>query len=122
MHWSTDVYHAPEFTYSNVHILPKTSHLWILNGVSCGSGAISFSLHKDQDQMNIHSLSAAGRYISNLVVNNDQVQVRHKFFSSNPSDKKKAGFLSYVRVIFILYILLFSTRIRIYWQRGEEID
>jgi len=79
--------------------------------------------------MNIHSLSAGGRYISNLVVSNDQVQVRHKFFSLNPSDKKKAGFLiiqglieSYVWVILISYILLFSTRIRIYWQRGEEID
>ncbi|KAK4794367.1 hypothetical protein SAY86_012361 [Trapa natans] len=34
MHWSTDVYHAPEFTYSNVHLLPKTSHLWILSGGS----------------------------------------------------------------------------------------
>ncbi|KAI3454846.1 hypothetical protein Pfo_011509, partial [Paulownia fortunei] len=30
MYWSTDVYHAPEFTYGNVHLLPKTSHLWIL--------------------------------------------------------------------------------------------
>lgn len=88
MHWSTDVYHAPEFTYSNVHFLPKTSHLWILSGRSCRSGAISFSLHKDQDQMNIDSLSAGGRYISNLVVSNEQVQVRHKFFSSNPSGKK----------------------------------
>nr|CUR07608.1 rpoC2 [Acacia tysonii] len=95
MHWSTDVYHAPEFTYSNVHILPKTSHLWILSGRSCRSGAISFSLHKDQDQMNIHSLSAGGRYISNPVVSNDQVQVRHKFFSSNPSDKKKSGIPDY---------------------------
>nr|YP_009486618.1 RNA polymerase beta' subunit [Bauhinia binata]AWB12841.1 RNA polymerase beta' subunit [Bauhinia binata] len=87
MHWSTDVYHAPEFTYSNVHILPKTSHLWILSGGSCQSGAVPFSLHKDQDQMNIHSLSARGRYISNLVVSNDQA--RHKFFSSNSFDKKE---------------------------------
>nr|AWT40569.1 RNA polymerase beta' subunit [Cercis chuniana] len=87
MHWSTDVYHAPEFTYSNVHILPKTSHLWILSGGSCRSGAVPFSLHKDQDQMNIHSLSAGGRYISNLLVSNDQV--RHKFFSSNSSGKKE---------------------------------
>nr|YP_009486534.1 RNA polymerase beta' subunit [Griffonia simplicifolia]AWB12757.1 RNA polymerase beta' subunit [Griffonia simplicifolia] len=87
MHWSTDVYHAPEFTYSNVHILPKTSHLWILSGGSCRSGAVPFSLHKDQDQLNIHSLSARGRYISNLLVSNDQV--RHKFFSSNFSGKKE---------------------------------
>lgn len=95
MHWSTDVYHAPEFTYSNVHILTKTSHLWISSGRSCRSGAISFSLHKDQDHMNTHSLSAGGRYISNLVVSNDQVQVRHKFFSSNPSGKKKSGIPDY---------------------------
>nr|YP_010863906.1 RNA polymerase beta'' subunit [Indigofera amblyantha]WGS94302.1 RNA polymerase beta'' subunit [Indigofera amblyantha] len=87
MHWSTDVYHASEFTYSNVHILPKTSHLWILSGRSCRSGAVSFSLRKDQDQMNIHSLSTGERNISNLLVSNDQV--RHKFFSFNPSGKKE---------------------------------
>nr|YP_010042473.1 RNA polymerase beta'' subunit [Thermopsis turkestanica]QPB69703.1 RNA polymerase beta'' subunit [Thermopsis turkestanica]QWW33820.1 RNA polymerase beta'' subunit [Thermopsis alpina]QWW33904.1 RNA polymerase beta'' subunit [Thermopsis lanceolata]QWW33988.1 RNA polymerase beta'' subunit [Thermopsis turkestanica] len=93
MHWSTDVYHASEFTYSNVHILPKTSHLWILSGRSCRSGAVSFSLRKDQDQMNINSLSTGERYISNLVVNNDQV--RHKFFSSNSSGKKEIGIPDY---------------------------
>ena len=59
MHWSTDVYHAPEFTYSNVHLLPKTSHLWILSGGSCRFSAVPPSLHKDQDQTNVHSLSAA---------------------------------------------------------------
>nr|YP_009764814.1 RNA polymerase beta'' subunit [Suriana maritima]QIS95091.1 RNA polymerase beta'' subunit [Suriana maritima]QIV68242.1 RNA polymerase beta'' subunit [Suriana maritima] len=93
MHWSTDVYHAPEFTYSNVHILPKTSHLWILSGESCRSGAVPFSLHKDQDQMNINSLSAGGRYISNLSVNNDPL--RHEFFSSNLSGKKESGIPDY---------------------------
>nr|QXO02104.1 RNA polymerase beta'' subunit [Arabidopsis thaliana] len=93
MHWSTDVYHAPEFTYSNVHILPKTSHLWILSGRSCGSSAVSFSLRKDQDQMNIHSLSTGERYISNLLVNNDQV--KHKFFNFNPSGKKEKGIPDY---------------------------
>ncbi|RYQ91949.1 hypothetical protein Ahy_B09g098021 isoform A [Arachis hypogaea] len=35
MHWSTDVYHASEFNGDNIHILPKTSHLWILSGKSC---------------------------------------------------------------------------------------
>lgn len=53
MHWSTDVYHASEFLYSNVHILPKTSHLWILSGKSCRSDTIHFLLRKDQDQINI---------------------------------------------------------------------
>nr|YP_011032831.1 RNA polymerase beta'' subunit [Nitraria sibirica]WRH36223.1 RNA polymerase beta'' subunit [Nitraria sibirica] len=93
MHWSTDVYHAPEFTYSNVHLLPKTSHLWILSGGSCRSSVVSFSLHKDQDQMNIHSLSAERRSISSLSVNNDQV--RQKFFSSDFSEKKEGGIPDY---------------------------
>nr|QCS25366.1 RpoC2 [Dipentodon sinicus] len=92
-HWSTDVYHAPEFTYSNVHLLPKTSHLWILLGGSCRSSVVSFSLHKDQDQMSIHSLSVERRYISSLSVNNNQV--RYKPFSSDFSDKKEGRIPDY---------------------------
>nr|YP_010266453.1 RNA polymerase beta'' subunit [Acer ukurunduense]UIE10256.1 RNA polymerase beta'' subunit [Acer ukurunduense] len=93
MHWSTDVYHAPEFQYSNVRLLPKTSHLWILSGGSCRSGVVSFSLHKDQDQLNIHSHSVERRYISSLSVNNDQV--RHQLVRSDFSDKKEDGILDY---------------------------
>nr|YP_009578039.1 RNA polymerase beta'' subunit [Gonocaryum lobbianum]QBK32656.1 RNA polymerase beta'' subunit [Gonocaryum lobbianum] len=93
MHWSTDVYHAPEFTYGNVHLLPKTSHLWILLGEPCRSSLVSLSLHKDQDQMNIHSLSVKRRYISNFSVTNDQA--RHKFFSSDFSGKKEDSIPDY---------------------------
>nr|QTI91185.1 RNA polymerase beta'' subunit [Echinocactus grusonii] len=85
MHWSTDVYHVPEFTYSNVHLLPKTSRLWILSGRPYRSSVITFSLHKDQDQTNVHSLSFEQRSISNSSVTNDQV--KDKF--SDPSSKKK---------------------------------
>nr|YP_009659653.1 RNA polymerase beta'' subunit [Lagerstroemia siamica]QCR99460.1 RNA polymerase beta'' subunit [Lagerstroemia siamica] len=87
MHWSTDVYHAPEFTYSNVHLLPKTSHLWILSGGLCGSNGVPFSLHKDQDQMNLRPLSVKQRYLSSLSVNNDQI--RYKLCSSYFSGKNK---------------------------------
>ena len=54
MHWSTDVYHAPEYQYGNLRRLPKTSHLWILSVSMCRSSIASFSLHKDQDQMNTY--------------------------------------------------------------------
>nr|UDF86511.1 RNA polymerase beta'' subunit [Lenwebbia prominens] len=87
MHWSTDVYHAPEFTYSNVHLLPKTSHLWILSGGSCRSSGVPFSLYKDQDQMNLRSLSVKRRYISSLSMNNDQM--RYELCSSSFSGKLK---------------------------------
>nr|YP_010630343.1 RNA polymerase beta'' subunit [Hillebrandia sandwicensis]WBN97387.1 RNA polymerase beta'' subunit [Hillebrandia sandwicensis] len=93
MHWSTDVYHAPEFTYSNVHLLPKTSHLWVLSGGWCRSRVVPFSLYKDQDQINVHSLSVEERSISILSVNNDHV--RHKFFSSNLFGKKESGIPNY---------------------------
>ncbi|KAF1862797.1 hypothetical protein Lal_00040065 [Lupinus albus] len=59
MHWSTNVYHACKFTYSNV---------WCR----------LVSLRKDQDQMNIDSF-ASGK---------EKIQI-HKFFSSNPYGKKQ---------------------------------
>nr|UFK62610.1 RNA polymerase beta'' subunit [Psychotria rubra] len=95
MHWSTDVYHAPEFTYGNVHLLPKASHLWILLGSPGRSSLVSLSLHKDQDQTNAHSLSVKRRYISsNLSVTNDRI--RYKFFSSYFYDKTKERILNYL--------------------------
>ncbi|KAH0681324.1 hypothetical protein KY284_022409 [Solanum tuberosum] len=87
MHWSTDVYHAPEFTYGNVHLLPKTSHLWILLRGSCRSSLVYLSIQKDQDQMNADSLSGKQRYTSNLSVTNDQA--RQKLFSSDFYGKKE---------------------------------
>nr|YP_010443373.1 RNA polymerase beta'' subunit [Arenaria serpyllifolia]UTE94248.1 RNA polymerase beta'' subunit [Arenaria serpyllifolia] len=74
MHWSTDVYHAPEFTYGNVHLLPKASRLWILSGRPYRPNIVSFSLHKDQDQINTHSLSLEQIDISNFSMINDQVK------------------------------------------------
>nr|YP_010536725.1 RNA polymerase beta'' subunit [Tetraena simplex]UYC29893.1 RNA polymerase beta'' subunit [Tetraena simplex] len=87
MHWSTGIYHVPEFTYSNVYLLPKTIHLWILSGGSCKSSVVPFSLHKDEDQMNVNSLSVKERHLSNFSINNDQV--RHQFLNSNFVGKKK---------------------------------
>nr|YP_009672700.1 RNA polymerase beta'' subunit [Rhodomyrtus tomentosa]QDE52538.1 RNA polymerase beta'' subunit [Rhodomyrtus tomentosa] len=87
MHWSTDVYHAPEFTYSNVHLLPKTSHLWILSGGSCRSSGVPFSLYKDQDQTNLRLTERERRYISSLSMDNDQT--RYELCSSSFSGKLK---------------------------------
>nr|AEX94817.1 RNA polymerase beta' subunit [Aloe vera] len=94
MHWSTDVYHAPEYTYSNVHLVPKTSHLWILAGGPCRSSIVSFSLHKDQDQMNVHSFSVNERYTSDLSITNGRV--RHKLLG--PFGKKDKEILDYSRL------------------------
>nr|YP_010312266.1 RNA polymerase beta'' subunit [Nymphoides peltata]ULF03101.1 RNA polymerase beta'' subunit [Nymphoides peltata] len=97
MHWNIDVYHAPEFRYGNVHLLPKTSHLWILLGEPWRSSLVSCSIHKDQDQMNAHSLSVKRRYISNTSVTNNQA--RHKFFSSNFSGKGGPDYSELNRII-----------------------
>nr|AEX94842.1 RNA polymerase beta' subunit [Triteleia hyacinthina] len=96
MHWSTDVYHAPEYTYSNVHLLPKTSHLWILaGGPRRSSSLVSSSLHKDQDQINVHSFSVDEIDISDLSITNDRV--RHKLLL-DPSGKKDREILDYSRL------------------------
>nr|YP_010699341.1 RNA polymerase beta'' subunit [Marmoritis complanata]WCH62012.1 RNA polymerase beta'' subunit [Marmoritis complanata] len=87
MHWSADVYHAPEFPYGNVHLLPKTSHLWILLGEPRRSSRVSLSIHKDQDQMNAHSHFVKRNSTSNLSETNDAS--REKLFTSNFSDKKE---------------------------------
>nr|YP_010617209.1 RNA polymerase beta'' subunit [Aspidistra obliquipeltata]WAW81381.1 RNA polymerase beta'' subunit [Aspidistra obliquipeltata] len=96
MHWSTDVYHAPEYTYSNVHLLPKTSHLWILAGGPCRSSIVSFSLHKDQDQMNVHSFSVDERYSSDLSITKDRV--RPKLLDPSGTRKKDREILDYSRL------------------------
>nr|YP_009826371.1 RNA polymerase beta'' subunit [Barleria prionitis]QID90551.1 RNA polymerase beta'' subunit [Barleria prionitis] len=87
MHWSTDVYHALEFTYGNVHLLPKTSHLWILLGGPCRSSLVSLALHKDQDQMSAHFPSLKKGSTSNLSGTNDRS--RQKFLPSDFSGKKE---------------------------------
>nr|YP_009114225.1 RNA polymerase beta'' subunit [Phedimus takesimensis]AHJ61221.1 RNA polymerase beta'' subunit [Phedimus takesimensis] len=101
MHWSTNVYHASEFTYGNVHLLPKTSHLWILAGGSCRSSVVPFSLHKDQDQLNIHSLSVERRYSSNRSVTNEQV--KQKLFRSDISGKNEGNPPIYSELNKIIY-------------------
>jgi DNA-directed RNA polymerase subunit beta' len=93
IHWSTDVYHAPALRYGNVHLLPKTSHLWILAGSSCRSSVVPFLLAKDQDQINSHSVSLELRSISNISVTNDQV--RQKICSSVLSGKKEGRIPDY---------------------------
>nr|YP_010241249.1 RNA polymerase beta'' subunit [Ardisia gigantifolia]QTH79199.1 RNA polymerase beta'' subunit [Ardisia gigantifolia] len=102
MHWSTDVYHAPEFTYGNVHLLPKASHLWILSGGPRGSSLDSLSLHKDQDQTSAHYLSVKRGSISNPSLTNDQV--RHKFCSSGFSGKKEDRSLDYSEFNRIIWV------------------
>nr|YP_009729892.1 RNA polymerase beta'' subunit [Caldesia parnassifolia]QHW08228.1 RNA polymerase beta'' subunit [Caldesia parnassifolia]UDZ61179.1 RNA polymerase beta subunit [Caldesia parnassifolia]UDZ61180.1 RNA polymerase beta subunit [Caldesia parnassifolia]UDZ61181.1 RNA polymerase beta subunit [Caldesia parnassifolia]UDZ61182.1 RNA polymerase beta subunit [Caldesia parnassifolia] len=96
LHWSTNVYHAPEYTYSNVHLLPKTSHLWILAVSTRRSSRVSFSLHKDQDQINVDFSSIEEKSTSDLSMTNDRV--RPKLVSLDLSDEKKGvGVLDYSR-------------------------
>jgi len=95
MHWSTDVYHAPEFTYGNVHLLPKTSRLWILSGRPYRSSVVLFSLHKDQDQTNTQSISFEQIEISHASMINDQVKAKLSDLSSQKSSKKENRILNY---------------------------
>nr|BDR62812.1 RNA polymerase beta subunit-2 [Jacquemontia paniculata] len=103
MHWSTDVSHAPEFTYGNVLLLSKTSHLWILLGEPYRSSLVSPSIHRDQDQMSAHSLYVKRGYTSNLSETNDQA--RQKIFSAdfalkNQKENRIADYSDLNRIIY----------------------
>nr|YP_009138248.1 RNA polymerase beta' subunit [Erodium chrysanthum]ACH47337.1 RNA polymerase beta subunit [Erodium chrysanthum]AIA81381.1 RNA polymerase beta' subunit [Erodium chrysanthum] len=87
MHWSTNVYHAPELPYSNVHRLPRTGHLWILLGNLGGSAPTPFSIYQDQDQMSIDSLSAQGRDRTRPSVKKEPL--RHQFHPFGLDGKKR---------------------------------
>ncbi|CAL9075131.1 unnamed protein product, partial [Musa textilis] len=65
----------------------KTSNLWILAGGPCRSSIVSFSLHKDQDQMNVYSFSVEERYISDLSMTNGRI--RHKLLDTSGKKDKK---------------------------------
>nr|UVH66097.1 RNA polymerase beta'' subunit [Eriocaulon australe] len=96
MHWSTDVYHIAEYIYSNVHLLPKTSHLWILKGSPYISNIVSFSLYKDQDQMNTYSFSFDERWISNVSITTNQVKGKLFATSGNKKDREMVH-INYLR-------------------------
>ncbi|KAH0447703.1 hypothetical protein IEQ34_023462 [Dendrobium chrysotoxum] len=103
MHWSTDGYHAPEYPYSNVHLLPKTSHLWILAGGLCRSNIV---------------------YIFDLSLTNDQV--RHKVLDT--FGKKDREILDYSKPYRIISkghwnLIEPSTSIQNSpWRKSEERD
>ncbi|CAN6453945.1 unnamed protein product [Victoria cruziana] len=59
----------------------------------CKSSLVPFSLHKDQDQMNVQSLYVQERSISNFSVNNNRV--RHKLFGSDPLVRKRRRISDY---------------------------
>nr|YP_010290532.1 RNA polymerase beta'' subunit [Centrolepis aristata]ULQ64477.1 RNA polymerase beta'' subunit [Centrolepis aristata] len=103
MHWSTNIYHAPEYAYGNVHRLPKASHLWILVGSRCKSGIVSFSLHKDQDQTNTYSFSIDGKYNSGFLTRNYQNQIREKSWNISVKQKPDGETVDYSKSKLIIF-------------------
>ena len=87
LHWSTDVYHTPKYENSNVHLLPKTSHLWVLAGSPCRSDRVSFPVHKDQDQINVDSFSVEERYISISDPSKTNNELRYKLLNTSSKGK-----------------------------------
>nr|UCU09293.1 RNA polymerase beta'' subunit [Cycas media subsp. media] len=81
MHWSTNVCHAPEYVQGNVHLILRTSHLWVLSGGIHGSSAVSFPFHKDQDQVNVQLPLAKHELLPDYSVNQDRM--KHKSVDSN---------------------------------------
>nr|YP_009869787.1 RNA polymerase beta'' subunit [Tristicha trifaria]QKJ81727.1 RNA polymerase beta'' subunit [Tristicha trifaria] len=102
MHWSTNVYHTPEFTYSNVHLLAKTSHLWILSGNSYKFTIETCSVYNDQDQINAYFLSSERKNSLSTAENNDQA--KYNLLRSPILNKNEKQILDYSKFDRILCI------------------
>nr|WMV00765.1 RNA polymerase beta'' subunit [Terniopsis yongtaiensis]WMV00842.1 RNA polymerase beta'' subunit [Terniopsis yongtaiensis]WMV00919.1 RNA polymerase beta'' subunit [Terniopsis yongtaiensis]WMV01150.1 RNA polymerase beta'' subunit [Terniopsis yongtaiensis]WMV01227.1 RNA polymerase beta'' subunit [Terniopsis yongtaiensis] len=89
MHWSTNVYHTPEFTYSNVHLLAKTSHLWILSGHTYKFNIGIVSVYNDQDQLNTQFLSMERKDSWSQAGDNDQANYKLSSFPILNKNEKK---------------------------------
>jgi DNA-directed RNA polymerase subunit beta' len=63
MHWSAKVLHAPEYIHSNVHLLCKTGHIWILAGNFDKSNEFSFIFYRNQDKLD-NKLSLANQNLN----------------------------------------------------------
>ncbi|XP_051145786.1 RNA polymerase beta'' subunit (chloroplast) [Andrographis paniculata] len=99
LHWSTNVYHALELPYGNVHLLPKTSHLWILLGGSCGSSLVSLALHKDQDQMSADFRSLKRGSTSNFSGRNDQSRQKSNFSGRGKKEHRIPDYSDISRIL-----------------------
>ena len=63
MHWSTDVYHTPLFTYSNLHgispwskyIMNTFENLFVFASASWNSSSDNFSHHVTSHKLNSHN-------------------------------------------------------------------
>ena len=94
MHWSTKVQHAPEYIYSNVHLLCRTGHVWILAGNFDKSNEFSFLFYRDQDKLD-NKLSLANKNVN-------YSNIKNKFLNN---------FWNFIYSSIILYTYKFS-RIR----------
>nr|BDZ75500.1 DNA-directed RNA polymerase subunit beta'' [Trematodon longicollis] len=63
MHWSAKVQHAPEYIHSNVHLLCRTGHIWILAGNFDKSNEFSFIFYRNQDKLD-NKLSVANQKLN----------------------------------------------------------
>lgn len=67
MHWSTKVQHAPEYIHSNVHLLYKTGHIWILAGNFDKFNELSLIFYRNQDKLD-NKLSLANQNFNYLKI------------------------------------------------------
>ena len=102
-----------------MHLLQKTSYLWILAVGTYRFSSVSFSLHKDQDQINSHSLSLEQRYTSDLSVTKDLA--RHQLFCSDSSRKKRVTGIFIIQDLIPPYLMVIGIHILIR-LKGNEVN
>nr|QYB18383.1 RNA polymerase beta'' subunit [Riccia fluitans]WKW95008.1 RNA polymerase beta'' subunit [Riccia fluitans] len=68
MHWSTKVRHASEYIHSNIHLILKTSHIWVLSGkLNNKKNDLSVFFYKNQDKIDFQTALTKEKSIFSFV-------------------------------------------------------
>nr|QYB18646.1 RNA polymerase beta'' subunit [Conocephalum conicum]QYB18733.1 RNA polymerase beta'' subunit [Conocephalum conicum] len=76
MHWSTKVRHASEYIHSNIHLIVKTSHIWVLSG-KLNHKFLDFSVffYKNQDKIDLKISLTKEKLLFDFLENKNQLNL-----------------------------------------------
>nr|YP_009522513.1 DNA-directed RNA polymerase subunit beta'' [Dumortiera hirsuta]AXQ02593.1 DNA-directed RNA polymerase subunit beta'' [Dumortiera hirsuta] len=76
MHWSTKVRHASQYIHSNIHLILKTSHIWVLSGkLNNKKNDLSVLFYKNQDKIDFQIFLTKEKSNFSFLENKNQLNI-----------------------------------------------
>nr|YP_009922644.1 RNA polymerase beta'' subunit [Wiesnerella denudata]QNA49806.1 RNA polymerase beta'' subunit [Wiesnerella denudata] len=76
MHWSTKVRHVSEYIHSNIHLILKTSHIWVLSGrLNNKNNELSVLFYKNQDKIDFQIYITKEKSLFSFLENKNELNL-----------------------------------------------